>query len=1134
MSNILNSQSLLDAFQSIDITDELNECTTSSTKSILQQQQQDAKNGNNSNDIDCNIEVDTHDNLTCRMPQRAADDADNGDDSDSDVIIVSDTSETSSIVSYINPSDLSSDSDDNNDICKASAILETESENDSYIDDDEELSDDSSMEKFVSAFKLKFESFLSGNESCDQGKGDIDTQDNLTCRMPQRAADDGDNGDVFDSDVIIVADTSGISKASTIPESERENDSYIDVEKLSDDSMMENFESAAIKLKIELFSSGSEKSKATESGDQGKGDIDSNIDVDTKENLTGRMPQRAAADAESVSVSYTSETSSIVSYINPSDLDTDSDDNNDICKASAILETESENDSYIDDDEELSDDSSMEKFVSAFKLKFESFLSGNESCDQGKGDIDTHDNDGDNGDVFDSDVIIVADTSDISKASIIPESERENDSYVDVEKLSDDSMMKNFESAAIKLKIELFSSGSEKSKATESGDQGKGDIDSNIDVDTHENLMGRMPQRAAGDAESVSVSDTSETSSIVSYINPSDLDTDSDDNNDICKASAILETESENDSYIDDDEELSDDSSMEKFVSAFKLKFESFLSGGEPCDQGKGDIDCNIEVDTHDDSYIDVEKLSDDSMMEKFMSAPISRKTDSFSSGSEKIKAKEPSLELSLLKETPLDAPKVINTRSGRVLRQRIDHKVDKAHLEVDDDDDDDEDYVLKVRKKPTRKRRVSALLSSDSNSSSIASFSMTDNADAALIYVDLQQPVAIVSSEPTADATAVECDSELKMRLDKFLGLRPAQRRLFNPMANYEFEDNHMDEDTPPSSRLWAAHNAHIAVKEPKAQVAAATSTPIVKSLDAKLTNEMKMLILDDIVQRTNANYFESQTPQHIKKPIDLSGLPSEEVRAVNCQQHKETTNLLERYEGFYNFVDSLRPETPFNMCHPLAVYYRKRDFESSKAGLAKTLFNVLNHSIFHCGLRRIITWKSCMNTPSAIVHSIEGDGQRTSRIVLWKHMKQPIMLVKVLLHEMCHAAAFVYHGETGHGDHCRKWAYRAKSVIPELPQIDDCNAKFKYTCLLCRRRSHGIIKFEDEEQQLRCHYCQFEVNVEKFNAEEVHALSLTDRLVTPFKQFVRENYLKCVESTHSSKMQSLNRQYKEQLQQH
>ncbi|XP_060664155.1 germ cell nuclear acidic protein [Drosophila nasuta] len=658
------------------------------------------------------------------------------------------------------------------------------------------------------------------------------------------------------------------------------------------------------------------------------------------------------------------------------------------------------------------------------------------------------------------------------------------------------------------------------------------DNDSIIEVVAHDILTCRMPQRAAGDADNsddtdtdsdvIVVVDTSETSSFVSYIRPSDLDTDSDDNSDISDAWTIPETETEN------------------------------------------------------DSDIDVEKQSD-SMMDKFVSTPIKRKLESFSNSNKKTKSKEPSIDLSLLEKTPICPPKVITTRSGRAVRQRIDHKFDyssrKAQLEdsssdndyedddeddVDDDDDadedyheeypddeddddDDDDYVEQVHEQPTRKQRRISMLSSGC-SSSIASSSIIDNTDDAFIYVDLRQPVAIVSSEPTADATAVECDTELKMRLQKFLGLRPAQRRLYNPMANYELEDNRMDEDppevAPPSSRLWAAHNTHNVVQEPKARVPKAASTPsqvlppLMKTLGAEVTNEMKMLLFDDIVQRTNANCFESQTPQHIKEPIDLSGLPSEEVRAHNCQQHKKITNLLARYAGVYSFLDSLRPETPLNMCHPLAVYYRKRDFESSKTMLAKTLFNVLNHSIFHCGLRRIITWKSCMNTPSTIVHSIEAGRQRTSRIVLWQQMKQPGMLVKALLHEMCHAAAFVYHGETGHGDHCRKWAYRAKSLLPELPQIDDCNAKFKYTCLLCHRRSHGIIKFEDEEQQLRCHYCQFEVNVEKYNAEEAHSLSFTDQLVTPYKQFVRENYLKCAESTHSSKMQSLNSQYKEQLQ--
>jgi len=34
-----------------------------------------------------------------------------------------------------------------------------------------------------------------------------------------------------------------------------------------------------------------------------------------------------------------------------------------------------------------------------------------------------------------------------------------------------------------------------------------------------------------------------------------------------------------------------------------------------------------------------------------------------------------------------------------------------------------------------------------------------------------------------------------------------------------------------------------------------------------------------------------------------------------------------------------------------------------------------------------------------------------------------QPGMLIKPLLHEMCHAAAFVFNRETGHGDNCRRW---------------------------------------------------------------------------------------------------------------
>ncbi|XP_064556136.1 uncharacterized protein LOC135440735 isoform X1 [Drosophila montana] len=538
---------------------------------------------------------------------------------------------------------------------------------------------------------------------------------------------------------------------------------------------------------------------------------------------------------------------------------------------------------------------------------------------------------------------------------------------------------------------------------------------------------------------------------------------------------------------------------------------------------------------------------SDDACtMDSRISTPIKRKQDCYPPNSKLSKSCNGRINLGLeVNASPVLSSNVITTRSGRTVRARIDNKFDYSSepQDVDSDDSDDPDFGdnefenddednCHDSSEPTRKQRRISMRNSCC-SSDASSMLESD----AFIYLDLKQPVAIVKNEPTADA-AIEFDSELKTRLQKLLGLVAPQRRLYNPMSNFELEDNHMDEDDPPPtlrSRLWTAKSSVQPLNVPMI-----TEPPLpspvasrIKALGSEITNDMKMLLIDDMVQRANANYFESQTPQHIKEPIDLSGLPSEEQRALNCQQHKKIPSIMGPYTGVYSFVDSLRSTTPLNMCHPLAVNFRKREFGACKVQLAKTLFNILNHTVFHCGLRPSIVWRSCMNTPSSIEHRIEAGGQRLSRIVLWQNIKQPGMMVKVLLHEMCHAAAFVYHGETGHGDNCRKWAYRAKSTLPELPEIGDCNASYKYTCLLCRGRSFGRIKFEDEAEQLRCHYCQFEVNVEACSAENVHNLSLTDQLVTPYKEFVRANYGKCEQSGHSAKMQALNVLYKEHQQQ-
>ncbi|XP_034472108.1 uncharacterized protein LOC117779879 [Drosophila innubila] len=434
-----------------------------------------------------------------------------------------------------------------------------------------------------------------------------------------------------------------------------------------------------------------------------------------------------------------------------------------------------------------------------------------------------------------------------------------------------------------------------------------------------------------------------------------------------------------------------------------------------------------------------------------------------------------------------MDSSTVITTKSGRVVHQRIDLSNDydlslTNNNDEDNEDDDDEDYTGQEQIEPKRKKRRKTF--------SISSMAKTD----AIIYLDLRQSVATVSSEPTSDP-AVEHDSELRTHLEKFLGVIPARRGLYNPLADCELQHNHMDEDDNlPCSTLHANRSIR----------------------------PMTSLTGHEFMQWINAKCFERKTPQHIKEPVDLSCLPSERQRIYNCQQHKSIHNLFNNAKGYYSFLDSLRSETPLNRCHPLALDYRQPNFKTSKQNLAKLLFNAFNHRIFHCGLRARILWMNSMNTASSIFNGFQRNGCRVSHIILWQHIKQPEVVVNSLIHEMCHAAAYVYHGETGHGQNCRKWAYRAKSLLPELTQINDCNANYKYTCLLCRGCSFGITTFENKEEQLRCHYCQFEVIV------ETNYLSL---LLTPYQQFVRDNYTKSKEISHSSKMHALNIQYKEQL---
>lgn len=85
---------------------------------------------------------------------------------------------------------------------------------------------------------------------------------------------------------------------------------------------------------------------------------------------------------------------------------------------------------------------------------------------------------------------------------------------------------------------------------------------------------------------------------------------------------------------------------------------------------------------------------------------------------------------------------------------------------------------------------------------------------------------------------------------------------------------------------------------------------------------------------------------------------------------------------------------------------------------------------------------------------------GERSSRLELSdKVVTCAERMRSTLVHEMCHAAAWIFNAENGHGKHWKIWTHRAERAFPELPTITVCHQyeieyKYTYQCVLCKAR--------------------------------------------------------------------------------
>ena len=117
-------------------------------------------------------------------------------------------------------------------------------------------------------------------------------------------------------------------------------------------------------------------------------------------------------------------------------------------------------------------------------------------------------------------------------------------------------------------------------------------------------------------------------------------------------------------------------------------------------------------------------------------------------------------------------------------------------------------------------------------------------------------------------------------------------------------------------------------------------------------------------------------------------------------------------------------------------------------------------------------------------------------------------------LIHEMCHAAAWIVDGEKkGHAGHWRRWTERAVQALPELPKVTvrhDYNIEYKYTyqCTKCAAKTQMHSKTKKAEN-IRCRFCHGDIEIllnKKTKTGEV--MKTPVRAASGFALFVKENY--------------------------
>ncbi|GAB0099426.1 hypothetical protein DMENIID0001_152830 [Sergentomyia squamirostris] len=235
------------------------------------------------------------------------------------------------------------------------------------------------------------------------------------------------------------------------------------------------------------------------------------------------------------------------------------------------------------------------------------------------------------------------------------------------------------------------------------------------------------------------------------------------------------------------------------------------------------------------------------------------------------------------------------------------------------------------------------------------------------------------------------------------------------------------------------------------------------------------------------------------------------------------------------FGFLASLNPSTIRHLADPEAVHFRE-NYRVAKEDLTKHLYSLYNHEVFDNLLNVTIKWNKKLLTTAGRCTNMSRNGVKFAEIDLSeKVLTSADRLRCTLIHELCHAAAWIFDGEKkGHSGHWRKWASKANNVMKELPKISVCHQydieyKYTYQCVGCNAKTQMHSKSKKVEN-IRCKYCKSAIQVflNKKN-KDGEIVQTPVREASGFAKFVKEKYkiFKTPQTNHAETMKLLSQEF-------